>query len=96
MVTSIVLINCERAHINDVSQKLLTFDGVTEVFSVAGQYDLVAILRVRSNEQIAELVTEKVLGVGGISRTETLIAFKVFSKYDLENMFSIGAQEPAP
>ena len=96
MVTSIVLINCERAHINDVSQKLLTFDGVTEVFSVAGQYDLVAILRVRSNEQIAELVTEKVLGLGGISRTETLIAFKVFSKYDLENMFSIGAQEPAP
>ena len=96
MVTSIVLINCERARINDVSQKLLTFDGVTEVFSVAGQYDLVAILRVRSNEQIAELVTEKVLGVGGISRTETLIAFKVFSKYDLENMFSIGAQEPAP
>ncbi|TMC52610.1 MAG: Lrp/AsnC family transcriptional regulator [Chloroflexi bacterium] len=96
MVTSIVLINCERARINDVSQKLLTFDGVTEVFSVAGQYDLVAILRVRTNEQIAELVTEKVLGVGGISRTETLIAFKVFSKYDLENMFSIGAQEPAP
>jgi len=96
LVTSIVLINCERARINDVSQKLLTFDGVTEVFSVAGQYDLVAILRVRSNEQIAELVTEKVLGVGGISRTETLIAFKVFSKYDLENMFSIGAQEPAP
>ena len=96
MVTSIVLINCERARINDVSQKLLTFDGVTEVFSVAGQYDLVAILRVRTNEQIAELVTEKILGVGGISRTETLIAFKVFSKYDLENMFSIGAQEPAP
>jgi DNA-binding Lrp family transcriptional regulator len=96
LVTSIVLINCERARINDVSQKLLTFDGVTEVFSVAGQYDLVAILRVRTNEQIAELVTEKVLGVGGISRTETLIAFKVFSKYDLENMFSIGAQEPAP
>ena len=96
MVTSIVLINCERARINDVSQKLLTFDGVTEVFSVAGQYDLVAILRVRTNEQIAELVTEKILGVGGISRTETLIAFKVFSKYDLENMFSIGAQAPAP
>ncbi len=92
MVTTIVLINCERAHINDVSQQLLTFDGVTEVFSVAGQYDLVAILRVRDNDQIAELVTEHILGVQGISRTETLIAFKVFSKYDLENMFSIGAE----
>jgi len=93
VVTSIVLINCERARINDVSQKLLTFDGVTEVFSVAGQYDLVAVLRVRNNDQIAELVTEHILGVQGISRTVTLIAFKVFSKYDLENMFSIGAAE---
>lgn len=93
MVTSIVLINCERAHINDVSQKLLEFEGVTEVFSVAGQYDLVAILRVSNNDQIAELVTEKVLGIPGISRTETLIAFKVFSKYDLEHMFAIGAEE---
>ncbi len=93
MVTSIVLINCERAHINDVSQKLLEFEGVTEVFSVAGQYDLVAILRVSNNDQIAELVTEKILGIPGISRTETLIAFKVFSKYDLEHMFAIGAEE---
>ncbi|MCA1552818.1 MAG: Lrp/AsnC ligand binding domain-containing protein [Chloroflexi bacterium] len=93
MVTAIVLITCERAHINDVSQQLLTFDGVTEVFSVAGEYDLVAILRVRTNDQIAELVTEKILDVAGISRTETLIAFKVFSKYDLQNMFAIGAEE---
>ena len=93
MVTSIVLINCERAHINDVSQALLGFEGVTEVFSVAGQYDLVAILRVSNNDQIAELVTEKILSVEGISRTETLIAFKVFSKYDLENMFAIGVEE---
>jgi DNA-binding Lrp family transcriptional regulator len=93
VVTSIVLINCERAHINDVSQKLLEFEGVTEVFSVAGQYDLVAILRVSNNDQIAELVTEKILGIPGISRTETLIAFKVFSKYDLEHMFAIGAED---
>ena len=93
MVTAIVLINCERAHINDVSQKLLGFKGVTEVFSVAGQHDLVAILRVQANEQIAELVTEKILGVNGISRTETLIAFKVFSKFDLENMFAIGVEK---
>ncbi len=90
MVTAIVLINCEREHINDVSQSLLGFKGVTEVFSVAGQYDLVAILRVQTNEQIADLVTEKVRSVTGIQRTETLMAFKVFSNFDLQNIFAIG------
>jgi DNA-binding Lrp family transcriptional regulator len=90
MVTSIVLINCERDHINDVSQQLLGFSGITEVFSVAGAYDLVAILRVQTNEQIADLVTEKIRSVKGIERTQTLMAFKVFSKFDLENMFAIG------
>ena len=90
MVTSIVLINCERDHINDVSQQLLGFGGITEVFSVAGAYDLVAILRVQTNEQIADLVTEKSRSVKGIERTQTLMAFKVFSKFDLENMFAIG------
>ena len=90
MVTAIVLINCERDHINDVSQSLLGFKGVTEVFSVAGQYDLVAILRVQNNEQIADLVTEKVRSVPGIQRTETLMAFKVFSNFDLQNIFAIG------
>jgi DNA-binding Lrp family transcriptional regulator len=92
MVTAIVLINCEREHINDVSQQLLSFKGITEVFSVAGQYDLVAILRVQTNEQIAELVTESLRGVEGIANTQTLMAFKVFSKFDLENMFSIGSE----
>jgi DNA-binding Lrp family transcriptional regulator len=92
MVTAIVLINCERKHINDVSQQLLSFKGITEVFSVAGQYDLVAILRVQTNEQIAELVTESLRGVEGIANTQTLMAFKVFSKFDLENMFSIGSE----
>ena len=90
MVTAIVLINCEREHNNDVSQSLLGFKGVTEVFSVAGQYDLVAILRVQTNEQIADLVTEKVRSVTGIQRTETLMAFKVFSNFDLQNIFAIG------
>jgi DNA-binding Lrp family transcriptional regulator len=93
MVTAIVLINCEREHINDVSQKLLNFKGVTEVFSVAGQYDLVAVLRVQTNEQIAELVTEHLRGIAGIAHTQTLMAFKVFSNFDLENMFSIGAEQ---
>lgn len=92
MVNAIVLINVERAAVSPVAQQLLEFDGVTEVFSVAGRYDLVAILRVKTNEAIADLVTNKILAVDGITRTETLIAFKVFSKFDLERMFSIGAE----
>jgi len=61
-------------------------------FSVAGRYDLVAILRVQTNEQLADLVTEKMLAVPGITNSESLIAFKVFSEYDLENMFHIGME----
>lgn len=93
MVTAIVLINVERSKVNDVAQKLLELDGVTEVYSVAGRFDLVAMLRVRTNEQIADLVTRQILAIDGITRTETLMAFKVFSNYDLERLFSIGAED---
>ncbi len=92
MVTAIVLINVERAQVNQVAQALLALNGVTEVFSVAGQYDLVAILRTRTNEEIADLVTGHIQDVQGITRTETLMAFKVYSNYDLEHLFSIGAE----
>ncbi|RME42163.1 MAG: Lrp/AsnC family transcriptional regulator [Chloroflexi bacterium] len=92
MVTAIVLINVERAQVNRVAQALLALNGVTEVFSVAGQYDLVAILRTRTNEEIADLVTGHIQDVQGITRTETLMAFKVYSNYDLEHLFSIGVE----
>lgn len=90
MVSTVVLINVAPNKVNQVAQQLTDIDGVSEVFSVAGRYDLVAILRVRTNEALAELVTEKMLSVPGITNSETLIAFKVFSKYDLERMFEIG------
>nr|MDJ0756356.1 Lrp/AsnC ligand binding domain-containing protein [Ardenticatenaceae bacterium] len=64
--------------------------GVSEVFSVAGRYDLVAILRVPNNEALADLVTGKMLQNEGILDSETLIAFKVYSQHDLEAMFSVG------
>ncbi len=93
MVTAVVLINVERARVNDVAQALVEFQGVTEVFSVAGRWDLVAILRTRSNEEMADLVTSSIQAVPGILRTETLLAFKVFSRHDLERLFSIGFEE---
>lgn len=90
MVTAIVLINVQRGHVNDVAQELVGLDGITEVFSVAGRYDLVAILRTRDNERIAGLVTQEIMAIEHIAHTETLLAFQVYSDYDLARMFSIG------
>ncbi len=89
MVTAIVLVNTERGRVVDVAQQLIEIDGVSEVFSVAGRYDLVAILRVTDNDQMAELVTAHLLRVEGVAHTETLTAFKAFSRLDLERMFGL-------
>ncbi|MCS6826621.1 MAG: Lrp/AsnC ligand binding domain-containing protein [Caldilinea sp.] len=90
MVSAVVLLKCERNKINTVAETLADLKGISEVFSVAGRYDLVAILRVRNNEALANLVTNEMLQVDGILDSETLIAFKVFSRHDLESMFEIG------
>jgi DNA-binding Lrp family transcriptional regulator len=86
----VVLLTVERGRINEVAGMLAEMVGISEVYSVAGRYDLVAILRTPNNEALAELVTNKMLHVDGITDSETLIAFRVFSQHDLESMFSIG------
>jgi DNA-binding Lrp family transcriptional regulator len=90
MVSALVLLNVERGTINRIGQQLAEIDGVTEVYSVGGRFDLVAVLRVKDNDQLAELVTERMLHIEGVTRSETLIAFRVYSRHDLEAMFSIG------
>ena len=90
MISAVILIECEKSKINAVAQALADLSGITEVYSVAGRVDLVAIVRVPDNEQLAAIVTDHMLKVPGITRTETLISFRVFSKHDLESMFSIG------
>ena len=90
MVSAIVLLNVARNKINAVAEKLADMDGISEVFSVAGEFDLAAIIRVRDNDELAELVTNRMLKVEGITKSETLIAFRVYSKHDLDAMFSIG------
>jgi len=90
MVTAVVLLNVDRNKINDVAERLSGTAGISEVYSVAGQYDLVAVIRVKNNESIADLVTKDILQVDGIIKSETLIAFRVYSRHDLESMFSIG------
>ena len=90
MVTALVLLNLDRNQIKDVSEKLVNMQEVSEVYSVAGRYDLVAIIRVKNNEQIADTITGKFSKLEGITATETLIAFNTFSRHALELMFSIG------
>ena len=90
MVSAIVLIECEKGMVNETAETLAGFKGITEVYSVAGQVDLAAVIRVPDNESLADIVTNKMLQVDGIARTETLIAFRVYSRHDLESMFSIG------
>ena len=90
MVTAIVLLNVRNDRINQVAQQLVELEGVSEVYSVAGQYDLVAVLRCTGDDQIASLVTEKMLQAEGLIASETLIAFRAFSQHDLERMFSVG------
>lgn len=90
MVNALVLLRIKTDRINEVAQELVDLDGVSEVYSVAGQYDLVVVLRARSNDQIASLVTEHILKAEGLISSETLIAFRTFSRHDLERMFSVG------
>ncbi|KAB7622571.1 Lrp/AsnC family transcriptional regulator [Alkalilimnicola sp. S0819] len=90
MVTAIILLNAERGKVNEVAEALVEVNGVSEVYSVGGRYDLVVILRVASNEKLAELVTEHLQPMPGIADTETLIAFRTQSQHDLERMFAIG------
>jgi DNA-binding Lrp family transcriptional regulator len=90
MVSAVVLLQVHRGRINEVAELLAEMSGVSEVYSVGGRYDLVAIIRVQSNDDLAELVTNRMLLVEGIADSETLIAFRVFSRHDLESMFSIG------
>lgn len=90
MVTSIILINVERTKINEVAEKLAEMDGISEVYSVSGNYDLVAIARVPSNDDLADLVTKKLLSIDSIVKSETMLAFKAFSRHDLEAMFTVG------
>ena len=90
MVTSIILINAERTRINDIAGQLQETKGVSEVYSVSGSYDLIAIIRVANNDDLAKLVTEEMNRIDGIVHTETMLAFKAYSKHDLESMFAIG------
>ena len=89
MVAAVVLIRAERDHIPTAAQAVADIDGVAEVYSVSGEWDLIAIVRVPEWEQIATVVTEHLAKVPGIDRTQTLISFRVYSKRDIESAFDM-------
>jgi len=96
MITAIVLIGTERGRSQDAAEALLGIEGVAEVYSVTGEYDLVAIVRVRQYDQMAEVVPQRMAMVPGLTRTETLMAFQHYSRHDLEHMWGIGLESAAP
>jgi DNA-binding Lrp family transcriptional regulator len=91
MTHAVVLIKAERDAIPTLGGRLAEVEGVAEAYSVTGEWDYVAILRLREHDDLAELVTGKLARLRGIEQTYTMVAFEVFSQHDLEAMFSIGA-----
>lgn len=96
MITAIVLLQASRGTINDLAQSLLEMPEVAEVYSVAGDYDLVAIVRVKAYDTMADVVPGKLQRLDGVERTNTLMAFQCFSRHDLERLFSIGYEDADP
>jgi len=91
MITTIVLIKTEHTQINNVGNKLAEFEGVTEVYSVTGRYNLIAVLRNKKLDDIDEIVTNKINAIEGIKKTETMIAYRLMSKFDIAGMFDMGS-----
>jgi DNA-binding Lrp family transcriptional regulator len=90
MVTAIVLIICEIDQTPETAERLAELDGVREVYSVAGDFDLVALVHVGGHGDLASVVTEHIRKTPGVAHTRTLIAFRTYSRHDLDRVFSIG------
>ncbi len=90
MITAIVFVEADVARIPEVAEQIAQLEGVTEVYSVTGQIDLIALVRVRTHEQVADVVADHLNKVPGVLGTETHIAFRTFSAHDLDAAFSLG------
>ena len=90
MITAIVFVKADVARIPEVAEAIAALDGVSEVYSVTGQIDLITLVRVRTHEEIADVVADELNKVSGVLETETHIAFRAYSRHDLESAFSLG------
>ncbi|MFC4555863.1 Lrp/AsnC family transcriptional regulator [Georgenia faecalis] len=93
MITAIVLIDADVARIPEVAQEVAELDGITEVYSVTGNVDLIALARVRRHEDLAEVVADRIGKVEGVRSMQTYIAFQAYSTHDLEQAFAIGLED---
>ncbi|HEX9231853.1 MAG TPA: Lrp/AsnC ligand binding domain-containing protein [Jatrophihabitantaceae bacterium] len=92
MITAIVMVSVEADRIPEVAEEITELDGVSEVYSVAGDVDLIAVVRVREFEQIADVIAGRMSKVEGVLHTDTHIAFRAYSRHDLDAAFSIGVE----
>lgn len=92
MITALVLINVQRGQVNETAQSLLEIEGVSEVYSVTGEYDLVALLRLREYEELADVVTARMVQIPSITKTLTMMAFQRYSRADLQQAWDIGVE----
>ncbi|NMR19354.1 Lrp/AsnC family transcriptional regulator [Cellulomonas fimi] len=93
MLTAIVLIDAEAGKIPEVAAAITEVPGVSEVYSVTGEVDLIAMVRVREHDQLADVIADRVSKVDGVLRTQTYIAFRTYSKHDLEEAFALGLED---
>ena len=91
MITAIVMISVESDKIPEVAEQIAGLDGISEVYSVAGDVDLIAIVRVREYDQVADVIAGRLSKVPGVVHTDTHIAFRAYSRHDLEQAFAIGS-----
>jgi DNA-binding Lrp family transcriptional regulator len=90
VIHAIVLIEAEQAALATLGGELADIEGVAEAYSVTGEWDFVAVLRLREHEQLAQVVTDKLSRLAGVRRTQTMVAFEAYSRHDLEALFSVG------
>ena len=93
MFTAFVMIQAERRQTQEVARRLAEIPGVEEVYSITGEWDIIAVLRLKDYGDLAEIVTEKMVGIPGILRTNTHLAFRAFPQSLLERSFSVGLEE---
>jgi len=92
MLTAIVFVKADVDRIPEVAQEIASIEGVSEVYSVTGQIDLIALVRVRHHDEVAGVVADRLNKVEGVRETETHIAFRAYSRHDLESAFSLGLE----
>ncbi len=93
MITAIVLVQAEVDRIPEVAEAIADIAGVSEVYSVTGAIDLVAMVRVKEHEQLADVIADRLNKVDGVTATDTHIAFRTYSRHDLDAAFAIGVED---